>query len=118
MQYTLNRRCKLRFGYTFAENATREIVLGDIGGIINPTPAANHIQALFPNFAEHRISGGIGLTDVLPGVDMGLFAGGMFEESDTFGLTSASVASYWGGFGTTWRFGRGSGGQVCPPDRW
>ena len=118
VQYTVSRRCKLRFGYTFAENATREIVLDDIGGVINPTPAANYIQALFPNFNEHRISGGIGLTDVLPGVDMNLFAGGMFEESGTFGLTSASVASYWVGFGTTWRFGRGSGGQVSPPDRW
>lgn len=118
IQYTLNRRCKLRFGYTFAENATREIVLGDIGGIFNPTPAANYIQALFPNINPNRISGGIGLKDVLPGVDMDVFAGGMFEESDTFGLTSASVASYWIGFGTTWRFGRGSDGQVSVPDRW
>lgn len=118
IQYTLNRRCKLRLGYAFAENATREIVLGDIGGIINPTPAANYIQALFPNINQNRISAGIGLKDVLPGVDMDVFAGGMFEESETYGLTSASIASYWVGFGSTWRFGRGSGGQVCVPDSW
>jgi hypothetical protein len=118
VQYTLNCRYRLRLGYTFAENVTREIVLGDIGGIINPTPAANYIQALFPNINRNRISGGIGVKDVFPGVDVDVFAGGMFEESDTFGLTSASVSSYWIGFGTTWRFGRGACGHVCAPDRW
>lgn len=118
VQYAVNRRVKLRLGYTYAENPTREIVLGDIGGVINPTPAANYIQALFPNINENRITGGIGIKDALPGVDVDLFAGGMFEETEQYGLTSASVASYWVGFGTTWRFGRGACGHVCAPDRW
>ena len=68
---------------------------------------SRHVQALFPNINQHRISGGIGLTDILPGVNLDLFAGGMFGASQTFGSSTSSVESYWVGFGTTWRFGRG-----------
>ena len=46
--------------------------------------------------------------DVLPGLDLDLFAGGMFEEGDQFASTIASVESYWAGLGMTWRFGRGA----------
>ncbi len=74
-------------------------------------------SALFPNINEHRISGGIGLTDLLPGVDLDLFAGGAFRASQTFGSSTGSVESYWVGFGTTWRFGRG-GCHVRAPNCW
>ena len=57
---------------------------------------------------QHRISAGVGLTDVLPGLDFDAFAGGMFEASQSFGpLTNISIESYWLGIGFTWRFGRG-----------
>jgi long-chain fatty acid transport protein len=118
MQYTTRRGINLRMGYAFAENASRDIVLSDIGGVINPTPAANYIQALFPNINRNRISFGVGVKDILPGVDLDLFAGGMFEETQSFGLTSASVESYWIGFGTTWRFRRGSCGKLRIADQW
>jgi long-chain fatty acid transport protein len=78
----------------------------------------DYIQALFPNINKHRVTGGVGLTDLLPGVDMDLFAGGMFNESHDFGLTSAAAASYWVGFGATWRFGRGACGGPCIPNQW
>ena len=45
--------------------------------------------------------------DVLPGVDLDLFAGGTFQASQTFGRTTATVQSYWLGTGITWRFGGG-----------
>jgi long-chain fatty acid transport protein len=118
LQYTTRRGIRLRAGYTWAENATRDIVLENIGGVINPTPAANYIQALLPNFNQHRISGGIGLHDLLPGVDADLFAGGMFEATEQFGLTSTTLESYWVGFGVTWRFRRGATGGVSAPNQW
>jgi long-chain fatty acid transport protein len=118
LQYSMSRRIRLRLGYTWAENATRDVVLENIGGVINPTPAANYIQSLLPNINPHRISGGIGIQDLLPGVDAELFAGGMFNETEQFGLTSASVESYWVGFGMTWRFRRGATGGVSAPNQW
>ncbi len=118
LQYRMTNRLKLRLGYAWAENATREIVLGDIGGILNPTPAANYVQAILPNINGSRISGGVGVQDLLPGVDLDLFAGGMFNETQQYGLTSASVESYWLGFGVTWRFRRGACCGVSAPNQW
>ena len=66
-----------------------------------------YIEALFAAIPQDRITGGVSVRDVLPGVDLDLFAGGMFEESQTFGVTTATVESYWVGTGVTWRFGRG-----------
>lgn len=117
IQYKLTRKCRIRLGYTWAENATREVVIGDVGGIINPTAAANYIQALFPNINQNRISGGIGIKNLCPGVDVDVFAGGMFNETEHYGGTSASIESYWIGFGTTWRFGRG-GCNLGVPNKW
>ena len=57
---------------------------------------------------QHRITGGIGIQDVLPGIDVDLFAGGMFRNTQTFGTTTASLTGYWIGFATTWHFGRGA----------
>jgi len=117
-QYTTNR-AKLRCGYTWAEDAMIDVP-GDVISGITPPGAANaiqYIQGLAPNFNQHRISGGIGIPNVLPGIDMDMFAGGMFRSSDTFGQTSASVESYYVGGGLTWRFRRGSGCKIAP-DEW
>jgi long-chain fatty acid transport protein len=46
--------------------------------------------------------------DVLPGVDFDVYGGGMFQETDQFATTIATVESYWVGAGVTWRFGRGA----------
>jgi long-chain fatty acid transport protein len=111
---------RFRAGYTYAENITRDIPGTDVGGIIPPNALAGvqYIQAQFPAINQHRISGGIGVRDVLPGVDIDLMAGGMFYASEAYGLTSASVASYWVGTGLTWRFGRGSCCPLPVPNDW
>ena len=90
----------------------RGIVAGSAGGVLPPGGAAHvqYIEALFAAIPQHRLTGGVGVQDVLPGIDMNFFAGGVFDESQTFGLTTASVESYWIGTGLTWRFGRGSCG--------
>ena len=118
LQYMVNNRLKLRLGYAWAENATRNIALSDIGGVFNPTPAANYVQAILPNINGSRISGGVGVQDFLPGVDLDLFGGGMFNATQQFGETAASVESYWVGFGVTWRFRRGACCGVNAPDQW
>ena len=94
---TTNSRCKPVFNtrpiedvnsagpvYDYADNTSRDIVAPSFGPI-TPQAGVDYVQALFPNINQHRISGGIGLTDVLPGVDLDLFAGGMFGASQTFG---------------------------------
>ena len=63
---------------------------------------------MFSAISQHRITGGVGISDVLPGVDFDLLAGGMFEDSQRFGVTTASLASYWVGAGLTWHFGCGT----------
>jgi long-chain fatty acid transport protein len=111
LQYTTQRGHKLRAGYAYADNTSRDIIAPSFGPI-SPQAGVDYVQALFPNINQHRISGGIGLANVLPGVDVDLFAGGVFAASQQFGLSTGSVESYWIGFGTTWRFGRG-GCQHC-----
>jgi long-chain fatty acid transport protein len=71
------------------------------------------MEALFAAIPQHRITGGLSVRDVLPGVDFDLFAGGMFDKSQTFGITTAEVESYWVGAGIVWRFGQGSVGPGC-----
>ncbi|MFG0262211.1 MAG: hypothetical protein ACF788_07460, partial [Novipirellula sp. JB048] len=100
-----------------AEDASRDVVAPSFGPI-TPQAGVDYIQALFPNISQHRISGGIGMTNLLPGLDLDLFAGGAFNESHSFQNSSASVESYWVGFGTTWRFGRGGCQHVNAPNHW
>jgi long-chain fatty acid transport protein len=117
-QYT-GDRAKLRMGYTWVDSAMVDVPGNVIGGV-TPPGAANaiqYIQALAPNINQHRISAGIGIPNMLPGIDMDMFVGGMLENGDTFGLTSVSVESYYLGGGLTWRFRRGSGCKIAP-DEW
>ena len=113
-QYALNQRVRLRLGYAWNENPMRDSVGDRLGGVVPPEGVAQvqYIEALFAAIPQNRITGGVSVRDVLPGVDLDLFAGGMFEQSQTFGITTATVESYWVGTGITWRFGRGA----CPED--
>lgn len=108
-QYALTDRVRLRLGYAWNENPMRDSVGDRLSGILPPEGVAQvqYIEALFAAIPQDRITGGVSVRDVLPGVDLDLFAGGMFEQSQTFGITTATVASYWIGTGITWRFGRG-----------
>jgi long-chain fatty acid transport protein len=119
-QYTADCGLRLRLGYAYAENITRDLAGLVVGGIVPPDalPGVQYIQAQFPAINEHRLTGGIGVKDALPGVDLDLFAGGMFNAQQAYGDTSASVASYWVGLGLTWRFGRGSCCPLPVPNDW
>jgi len=94
----------------------RDAVGNSAGGIILPGAAAHvqYLQALNAAIPQHRMTGGVGVRDVLPGIDFDVLAGGMFEATQTFGLATASVESYWVGAGITWRYGRGS----CESGEW
>ena len=66
--------------------------------------AVRYTQGLLAVTCPHRISGGIGVVDVLPGIDMDLMAGGMFDDTEQLGdFTVTSIESYWIGLGLTWR---------------
>lgn len=110
-QYTIGR-VKLRLGYAWAENPIRDLAGTSAGGVFPPggRPVIQYVQSTLAVTNEHRISAGVGVSDVLPGIDFDLFAGGMFEDSSQFidGAVNSSLESYWLGFGLTWRFGRGS----------
>ncbi|WP_146397259.1 hypothetical protein [Planctomycetes bacterium CA13] len=111
-QYSPTTRCRWRIGYAFAENPLRSIVPAGAGGVLPPggVDHITYIQSLFANIPEHRITGGFGISDICPGVDLDLYAGGMFEDSVDLGSTTTTTASlegYWVGFGLTWRFCRG-----------
>jgi long-chain fatty acid transport protein len=109
-QYTVNRRVKLRAGYALAENPIDSNTGTMVDGIPVPggIPSVKYVQAQFAVVNQHRISGGLGVSDVLPGLDFDFLAGGMFPASAQLGaLTRVDVSSYWLGVGLTWRFGRG-----------
>lgn len=117
-QYTMGMY-KLRLGYAWAENPIDPNPGPNLGGVVEPggLPAVRYTQGLLAITGQHRISGGVGISDVLPGVDMDIMAGGMFHDTEQLGpSTQTSVVSYWLGAGMTWRFGRGSCCSTCDLD--
>jgi long-chain fatty acid transport protein len=119
-QYSVGR-WRLRLGYTWAQNPIDPNASNlNVGGIpVGSVPALAYSQGLLAVTSQHRMSGGIGIVDVLPGIDFDLMAGGMFPDTQQLGQsTTTNIQSYWVGFGLTWRFGRGSCGDVSAPDRW
>jgi len=125
LQYQLTRKIRVRLGYAFAENIMLDDPASSAGGIVPPgviADAMHYLQSQFPAVNEHRISGGVGVRDILPGVDLDLSAGGMLDASDYFGTagsgSGASVESYWVSMGLTWRFGRGACERLPIPNQW
>ena len=110
-QYTVGR-VRLRMGYAWAENPIRDNPGQSAGGILPPggRPVIEYIQSTLAVINQHRISAGFGVCDILPGVDLDVLAGGMFDASQDFvnGAVTASPESYWVGAGVTWHFGRGA----------
>jgi long-chain fatty acid transport protein len=106
-QYEVNSKLKLRCGYSYNTNPMRDAAVTSIGGIPVPDgiPGLRYIQGQFAAVSQHFLTGGVGVSDVLPGIDFDIFAGGMFENSDQFASTIASVESYWVGSYLTWHFG-------------
>jgi long-chain fatty acid transport protein len=108
-QYSYER-WRLRAGYVWAEDPLKSPSSVTVGGITLPggIPAVDYLAAQMGIINQHRISCGVGMVDIMPGIDFDLFAGGMFHASQQIGpLTSVSLASYWVGLGLTWRPGTG-----------
>lgn len=107
LQYTVNPKIKLRLGYSYNTNPMRDATVTSIGGVPVPDgiPGLRYIQGQFAAIPQHHLTGGIGISNVLPGIDMDMLAGGMFEDEQQFATTIASVESYWVGSYLTWRFG-------------
>lgn len=106
LQYTVGPKLKLRCGYSYNTNPMSDAAVTSIGGVPIPDgiPGLRYIQGQFAAISQHHLTGGVGVANVLPGLDMDLLAGGMFEQSDQFASTIASVESYWVGTYLTWHF--------------
>jgi long-chain fatty acid transport protein len=111
-QYCVSPRVKLRLGYAYAENPINTNLGQGAGGVLPPGPAdrvtagLQYVQATVAAVSRHRIAGGVQFCDIMPGVNLDLFAGGMFRETQNLGeFTTASIQGYWAGGGLTWRFG-------------
>ena len=107
-QYIATCRVRLRAGYAYNENPNRDTVPGTIGGVIpiGGIPAVQYIQSQVAAISQHRLTGGVGISDITPGVDLDLSLGGMFGAEQSFGNATASVESYWLAFGFTWKCGQ------------
>jgi long-chain fatty acid transport protein len=107
LQYTFGPKVKARLGYSYNTNPMRAAAVTSIGGVPIPDgiPGLRYIQGQFAAICQHHLTGGIGIANVLPGIDMDFIAGGMFEDKEQFASTIASVESYWVGSYFTWRFG-------------
>ncbi len=120
-QYTVNSRLKLRAGYVYAQNPLQEVPGSSAGGVVPPGAqlAMDYLQGTLAIANKHRITGGVGIRDVLPGIDFDLFAGGMFRTETQHGPeTKTAVQGYWAGAGLTWRFGRGAYCDLGVADQW
>lgn len=109
-QFKVNKKVRLRLGYAYNENPMSSAAVTSIGGVPLPDgiPGLRYVQGQFAAISQHRLTAGVGMRNILPGVDADLFAGGMFENTDQFAGTTAIVESYWVGSALTWRFGRGN----------
>jgi len=119
-QYSVGR-WRLRGGYAWAQNPIDPAPVNlTIGGVTLPDlPALSYTEGLVAVTCQHRLSGGVGIVDVLPGIDLDFMAGGMFPDTQQLGdFTTTSIKSYWLGAGLTWRFGRGACENVSAPERW
>jgi long-chain fatty acid transport protein len=119
-QYSVGR-WRWRAGYAWAQNPIDPHPVNlNVGGVPLPDlPALAYTEGLVAITSQHRLTGGVGIVDVLPGIDLDFMAGGMFHDTQQLGdFTTTSLKSYWLGLGLTWRFGRGAWGDVAAPDRW
>ena len=112
------------FGFAFGSQLTRGQMKYRIGYSYNTNPINHNVGASLSQVPvvqseiyllqaatsavinQHRLSAGFGRENILPGLDLDFFAGGLFKASDQFGPnTEATVAVWYIGTGLTWRFG-------------
>ena len=100
-------KMKYRLGYSYNSNPINHSVGDNFDGIAGVGADAIRLYqaANVPFVNQHRITGGVGRQDLLPGLDVDLFAGGLLPASDNFGThSSTSLAIYYIGIGLTWRY--------------
>lgn len=95
---------KYRLGYSYGQNPINK----DAGAAGGPAAQAltDYIQATeLPAISKHRITAGLGYCNLLPGMSVDVFAGGLLPQSENFGAHSSSTAFAWyAGLGLTWAF--------------
>ncbi len=119
-QYSTGRY-RLRSGYVWAQNPMDDTPGGTLGGVVQPgdLPAVRYSQGLLAVTSQHRISFGVGVVDVLPGIDLDVMGGGMFYDEQEHGnFTTTSIESYWLGFGLTWRYNQNACSDTSVPNSW
>ncbi len=100
-------RVKYRLGYAFSDNPMDR----NPGSTINGMPVGQALVEYYQAtqaavISQHRLTVGVGIEDVMPGVSVDLFAGTMLPESHQFGShTSVSLDAWYVGGGVTWKFG-------------
>ncbi|MEW4487326.1 hypothetical protein AB1L42_04550 [Thalassoglobus sp. JC818] len=100
-------RMRYRLGYAYAQNPVQSPpTVGSIGGVTPPGLLAGveYVQAQLAVINEHRLSGGVGIKDIVPGFDVDCSIGKMFGASQDLGSTTVDLSSYWLTFGLTWNF--------------
>ncbi len=112
-QFAATEQVRLRLGYAYNQNPMRDAQPGPIGGVT--FPAVQYVQGQFAAITQHRITTGVGVRDMLPGIDVDVFGGYAFAATDQFASTTTTISgNYWVGFGTTWRFGSRASEQAAP----
>ncbi|MEM0927109.1 MAG: hypothetical protein AAGJ83_13790 [Planctomycetota bacterium] len=109
-QYIFSPRIRLRIGYGFNEDPTRDSVPGTIGGIVpvGGIPSVEYVQGQFAVITQHRLTGGIGIRDFIPNMDFDATLGGSFENTKSFGATDVELDAYFITFGFTFHCPNGS----------
>lgn len=101
-------RLRYRLGYSYNTNPMNHQVGDRLSGLPVLQDQIQFLQAAETAvICQHRLTAGVGCQDVLiPGVDLDLFAGGLFTATDQFGdHTQVTVSAYYVGLGLTWRYG-------------
>jgi long-chain fatty acid transport protein len=99
---------KFRAGYSYSTNPIDHNVGSNLDGYPVGQSYVQLVQAAaVPLVYKDRLTIGVGKEGLLvPNLDVDLFAGFLFQGSDSFGPhTTASLAMYYVGAGFTWKFG-------------
>ncbi|HEY1065514.1 MAG TPA: outer membrane protein transport protein [Pirellulales bacterium] len=110
-------RARFRGGYVYAQNPVAPITSAVVDGIPvqDLVAGASYLQAQVAVINEHRFSIGMGLVDILPGLNLDSFAGFMAPAEQQLAGTNLGMSSYYLGAGATWRFGARSGLKTETP---
>ena len=60
-----------------------------------------YVQGQFAAITQHRLTGGVGITDLVPNMNFDVTLGGVFENEKSFGDTTAELDGYFVAFGFT-----------------